>query len=45
MKEYVKACVVCFENNHKDNFVCSNCGFDFDLQITENEFGLPEIDF
>lgn len=42
-KEYKKACQVCWHNNHKDNFLCENCGFDFDLEIDINDFGLPEI--
>ena len=41
--EYKKACQACWHNNHKDNFLCENCGFDFDLQIDINDFGLPEI--
>lgn len=40
----VKICECCKQDNHKDNFVCVNCGFDFDLVITENEWGFPEID-
>jgi transcription elongation factor Elf1 len=44
MKEVI-ICANCSHHNHIDNFLCGNCGFDFDLQITENEFGLPEIEF
>ena len=44
MKEYKRCCQVCWHDNHEDNFICENCGFDFDLVITENEWGLPEID-
>lgn len=43
MKEVVKCCPVCWIDNNKDNFVCENCGFDFDFTIDENEWGLPEI--
>ena len=31
MDKNVKNCVVCWEDNHIDNFTCVNCGFDFDL--------------
>ena len=43
MKNKVNCCVVCFHDNHEDNFICENCGYDFDLQIDINDFGLPEI--
>lgn len=43
--EYKKACVICFHDNHKDNFICENCGFDFDLEIVTDEFGLPTIQY
>ena len=38
-----KKCDYCKASNHIDNFICSNCGFDFDIQINYNDFGLPEI--
>jgi hypothetical protein len=36
-------CNLCNEDNDKDNFLCSNCGFYLDMTIDINEAGLPEI--
>jgi len=38
-------CNMCGHNNPKDNFICEagDCGMPLDLQITINDWGLPEI--
>jgi hypothetical protein len=36
-------CGFCNLDNEINNFICSSCGFPLDLNITQNEFGLPEI--
>ena len=38
-------CNMCGHNNPKDNFICEakDCGAPLDLQITINDWGLPEI--
>jgi hypothetical protein len=36
-------CNYCSFDNHPDNFVCENCGWDLDFEINENELGLLEI--
>ena len=38
-------CNMCGHNNPKDNFRCEaeDCGVPLDLEITINEWGLPEI--
>lgn len=37
-------CNYCSFDNHPDNFVCENCGWDLDYEIEWNEIGLPEIE-
>lgn len=37
-------CNYCSFDNHPDNFVCENCGWDLDFEIEWNEIGLPEIE-
>ena len=36
-------CEICKHENHSDSFLCEECGFDLELTITNNSFGLPEI--
>ena len=38
-------CNLCGHNNPKDNFICEaeDCGAPLDLEITTNNWGLPEI--
>ena len=36
-------CSCCNKENDPDNFLCEYCGFYMDMQISLNEFGLPEI--
>ena len=38
-------CNMCGHNNPKDNFRCEaeDCGAPLDLEITINDWGLPEI--
>ena len=42
--KYIK-CEMCGYKNHEDNFKCEgeDCGIPLDLIITNNSFGLPEI--
>ena len=37
-------CEYCSFDNHPDNFVCENCGWDLDFEIEWSEIGLPEIE-
>lgn len=36
-------CDNCKKLNDPDNFLCEYCGFDFDLQLSYNKWGLPEL--
>lgn len=38
-------CNLCGHKNPKDNFICEaeDCGAPLDLEITINDWGLPEI--
>jgi len=36
-------CDNCKKENHSDNFLCEYCGFDFDFQLSYNQWGLPEL--
>jgi ribosomal protein S27AE len=36
-------CDACGVDNHKDNFLCSDCGFYLDMKIDKDDFGLPII--
>lgn len=40
-----KICSFCGRHNHPDNFKCEGeyCGAPLDLEITFNEWGLPDI--
>ena len=36
-------CGMCSHKNEQDNFLCSECGFYLDMEISINSSGLPEI--
>lgn len=36
-------CDLCSFINHKDSFICEQCGFDLDLSINNDSSGLPII--
>ena len=36
-------CSYCGNKNERDNFLCSDCGFYLDMEITFNELNLLEI--
>lgn len=44
-KERRTRCAVCDHISEPDDFLCRNCGFDFSLEISYNDYGLPDINF
>ena len=36
-------CDNCKKENDPNNFICEFCGYDFDFQLTYNQWGLPEL--
>lgn len=44
-KERRTRCDNCNHISEPDDFLCGNCGFDFDIKITINEFGLPDLNY
>jgi hypothetical protein len=41
--KYNNICAFCDHKNRPENWGCDNCGAPLDLEISYNEFDLPEI--
>lgn len=44
-KERRHRCIMCDRISEPDDFLCGNCGAPFDIKISYNDFGLPDLNF